>query len=172
MVFRRTVSSPGSNVGAAIDYDNKPWVISQTSTATQIDPMNYTTTQVATGAGPYTYSDMTGYQLRNASRAGIYRHTFAGCGMATTTWTNLNWKLEAPTGSQVAIRYRAAASVAELSSAMWQVVSGPPAVKINVPATPPANFLQVEISMTSIDNKITPILSELSAGFTCKLIIG
>ena len=115
---------------------------------------------------------MTGYQLRNASRAGIYRHIFPGCGTAVTTWTNLTWKIDAPTGSMVALRYRAAPTVAELTSAMWQSVSGTSPLKLSVPAMPPANFLQVEVSMSSIDNKITPILSELSAGFTCKVIIG
>jgi len=172
MVYRRTINSAGSNVGAAIDYDNRPWVISQTSIATKIDPMTYGTTAVNTGSGPYTYSDMTGYQLRNASRAGIFRHTFAGCGQAMTTWTTLSFTVDTPTGSKVAIRYRGAPTVGELSSAPWQVVTDKSPVKITLPPTPPANVLQVEVSMTSIDTRITPVLSSLSAAYVCKLVIG
>ena len=172
MVFRKTITSAGSNVGAAIDFDNKPWVISQTNVATKIDPTTYAMTTAVTGSGPYTYSDMTGYQLRNASRAGIFRHTFAGCGQATTTWTTLNFTIDAPTGSKVAIRYRGAPTVADLTSAPWVVVTEKSPVKINLPPTPPASFLQVEVSMTSIDTRITPILSGLSAAYTCKLVIG
>ena len=172
MVYRRTINSAGSNVGAAIDFDNKPWVISQTSIATKIDPTTYATTVVNTGSGPYTYSDMTGYQLRNASRAGIFRHTFAGCGQSVTTWTTLTFNLDTPTGSKAAIRYRGAPTVAELSSAPWQIVTEKSPAKINLPLMPAANFLQVEVSMTSIDTRITPVLSSLSAAYTCKLVIG
>ena len=74
-------------------------------------------TTAVTGNGPYTYSDMTGYQLRNASRAGIFRHTFAGCGQATTTWTTLSFNHRCTDGQQVAIRYRGAPTVADSSSA-------------------------------------------------------
>lgn len=172
MVYRRTINSAGSNVGAAIDFDNRPWVISQTSVATKIDPTTYGMTTVGTGNGPYTYSDMTGYQLRNASRAGIFRHTFAGCSQAMTTWTTLSFTVDTPMGSKVAIRYRGAPTVAELSSAPWQIVTEKSPVKISLPPTPPANFLQVEVSMTSIDTRNTPVLSSLSAAYTCKLVIG
>ena len=68
MVYKgKTANVSGNNVGAAIDFDNNPWVISQANSAAyRVNPADYSTQRVNVGVGPYTYSDMTGYQLRNA----------------------------------------------------------------------------------------------------------
>ena len=174
MVYKgKTPNLSSNNVGAAIDFDNTPWVISQAnSVAYKVNPTNYTTQQIKVGSGPYTYSDMTGYQLRNAGApAGIWRHTFLGCsGTAQTRWVNLDWKLDAPTGTQVVIRVRSARDKAALAAAPWtevgKVPSDKPPVSLNIPSVN-GTILQVEFGMKSADVKLTPILSGVSAGYSC-----
>ena len=156
----------GTTAGAAIDYDGKVWGVSD-GMAYKIDPLNnYAVTTWRPFAGTYTYSDMTGYQLRNASRAGVYRNIFGGCG-GRTTWKQLSWNVSAPPGTQVTIRYRGALTVADLMNAPWQGASGISPSPIMLPADVRAGFLEVEVVMQTADARITPMLSGLSATFTC-----
>jgi hypothetical protein len=168
------VSTGGVNAGAAIDADNNAWTIaySPANNAYKIDPATYKVVTVPGFSNPYTYSDMTGYQLRNASRAGTFRTTLTGCEMGVTTWSKLTYALTAPTGTQATIRYRAADSIANLSSAPWSSVTGASPVPLTLPAMPNPTYLQVEVNMSSLDPNLTPVLSSLSASYSCRLIIG
>jgi hypothetical protein len=52
-------------VGIAIDFEGSVWAVSQGGDAAlKIHPEDYTVETFGVGLGPYTYSDMTGYQLR------------------------------------------------------------------------------------------------------------
>ena len=56
---------PSPVVGVAVDYQGQIWVVSEGGNqAVRIDPETYRTEPFAVGLSPYTYSDMTGYQLR------------------------------------------------------------------------------------------------------------
>jgi len=56
---------PESVVGVAIDFQHNVWAVSQGGNmAVKINPTTYEFDQYPVGRGPYTYSDMTGYQLR------------------------------------------------------------------------------------------------------------
>ena len=170
MVLKKLLTSAngvfGTTAGAAIDYDGKVWGVSD-GMAYKIDPLNnYAVTTWRPFAGTYTYSDMTGYQLRNASRAGVYRNVFGGCG-GRTTWKQLSWNVSAPPGTQVTIRYRGALTVADLMTAPWQGASGISPSPIMLPPDTRAGFLEVEFVMQTADARYTPILSGLSATFTC-----
>lgn len=172
MVRVETVALPGAATvaGAAIDFDNNVWGIPYTGGAFKIEPMNgnkVTVTQP--GATTYTYSDMTGYQLRNASRNGTFRQNFTGCGEGTK-WTNLTYQATAPAGTRVSIRYRAAATAAELPNAPWATATGMSPVMLNIMGK--QNFLQVEVNMSTVDANTTPILSGLSAAYQCSNIVG
>jgi streptogramin lyase len=51
-------------VGVAIDFQGYVWAVSQGSNqAIKVDPDTYEVERFTIGSGPYTYSDMTGYQL-------------------------------------------------------------------------------------------------------------
>lgn len=190
MVFKKNVSVvgawPGTYAGIAIDFDNKPWVVSYAGTnshAIQVDPNNNystfvyntpTTTADGTLNNSYTYSDMSGYQLRNASRAGTFRNIFNGCTDGNTTWTNLTYNVTAPRGTKVSIRYRGASTVAGLTASPWTAATGtsPVPIMLTVPGGATPRYLQVEVTMTSVDANLTPVLSALSAGFTCSIANG
>ena len=172
MVYKgKTANVSGNNVGAAIDFDNNPWVISQANSAAyKVNPANYSTTKASVGSGPYTYSDMTGYQLRNAGApAGFWRHTFQGCmGAAQTRWLELAYMLQAPAGTQVTIRVRSANDKASLAAAPWVEMAKVPSdvTPIKLPGLNGA-LLQVEFAMKSSVRDVTPILSGVNAGFSC-----
>lgn len=53
-------------IGVAVDYEGYVWVVAQGSSQVfKFDPDTETYITMAVGMGPYTYSDMTGVQLRN-----------------------------------------------------------------------------------------------------------
>jgi hypothetical protein len=57
--------APADVIGVAIDYQHNVWAVSQGGNmAVKINPTTYEFEQFTIGRGPYTYSDMTGYQLR------------------------------------------------------------------------------------------------------------
>lgn len=172
MVYKgKTAQLSSGNVGAALDFDNNPWVISQsTNAAFKINPADYSSVKVTVGSGPYTYSDMTGYQLRNAGApSGVWRHTFQGCaGLGNTRWAELAYSLITPPGTHVTIRVRSGKDAAALQAAPWKEVA-------NIPSDVPpvklsgeqGTLLQVEFGMKSAVRDMTPILSGVSAGYSC-----
>ncbi|MCS6912623.1 MAG: hypothetical protein RMK29_20540 [Myxococcales bacterium] len=160
-------------VGAAIDLDGNPWVINmERNTAYRINPTGYAISPIATGNRPYTYSDMTGAQLRIAgSASGIYRHTFSGCG-PSTRWLSLDWGLTLPAGGSARIRLRSAASRAALQNASWvDVAQVPPDVTRPVPiqlaAGAAVEYLQVEVLLRSENLETSPALTGLTVQLRC-----
>jgi streptogramin lyase len=56
---------PEAVVGVAIDYHDYVWAVSQGGNAAlRMDPETHAVESFPVGTGPYTYSDMTGFQLR------------------------------------------------------------------------------------------------------------
>jgi hypothetical protein len=63
-VHEQTVG-PSAVVGVAVDFQGFIWAVSQGGNAAlRMDPTTYAVESFPVGLGPYTYSDMTGYQLR------------------------------------------------------------------------------------------------------------
>jgi streptogramin lyase len=57
-------AGPADVVGVAIDFQGYVWAVSQGGNAAlKIDPDTYAVESFPIGMGPFTYSDMTGYQL-------------------------------------------------------------------------------------------------------------
>jgi hypothetical protein len=55
---------PADVVGVAVDFQGYIWAVSQGGNeALKIDPLTYDVQECPVGRGPYTYSDMTGFQL-------------------------------------------------------------------------------------------------------------
>lgn len=154
--------------GIAIDYDNRPWTIPMHGgVAHRIDTTQkpggfYPHATVNVGTGNYTYSDMTGFQLVNAaSKAGLFRRTFVGCGPATQ-WTTLQVSLTAPASTVSEVSVRVAADQPSLANATWtKVATLPPDISPFTLNVPTGNVIQVEVTMQSKDLTITPVLSGL-----------
>ena len=134
-VVPATVGS--SPKGVAIDDDGKVWGINlNNDDATvvvpglAIDAFTVWTSVVPVLVQPYTYSDMTGQQLRIAtSLTGYYRHVIDACPGAPdgpTTWHEMTFDADVPDGTSLTIRVRTADTRGELMAQPWvRVVNVP-----------------------------------------------
>ncbi len=161
-------------VGMAIDFDTMVWAIDMNgSKANKIDPKTYTVGSVAVDSGPYTYSDMTGFQLRNAAAPfGKYRQTFKGCGEGTM-WKTLGFSAKTGPMTSITVRVRTGKDLTELGAAAWKIAAKLP------PDTAPIdlgkvlgdeakkNYIQVEFVLESESATTTPILSSISVNSYC-----
>ena len=123
------------NKGLAVDLAGKVWSVIQAEAgqALVIQPgatvADATVTATVSGFNsPYTYSDMTGSQLRLATdQLGYYQQTFDSCQPASdyigTTWKEVRWDAEVPDDASITIRVRAAFTAAELESAEWVTIA-------------------------------------------------
>lgn len=181
-----------SNKGMAIDFEGKIWSITQSPQAIVITPgptlmENVVETGVASSiASPYTYSDMTGLQLRLATNPrGYYRHVFEGCPDGSpTTWNEIRFDADTPAGTSVSFRVRTAATRDALDAAMWvQVGVAPPetspldiASALMDAGIDPERFLMIEIVLTaermSTTEIITPRVSTTDVTHICPPILG
>lgn len=161
-------------IGMAVDFDGMIWAISKDGNrAIRIHPTTDETNDVRVGRGPYAYSDMTGFQLRNAAgRLGSYRQTFTGCA-GEARWERLSWTAALTGATSLEVRARTADDAASLAAAPWVLVAkqppqGPPAdlvAPLGASATKP--LLQVEFRLRSSEASETPILSRIDAQRRC-----
>ncbi|HJL05085.1 MAG TPA: hypothetical protein RMH85_18935 [Polyangiaceae bacterium LLY-WYZ-15_(1-7)] len=123
--------------GVAIDADGKVWGINREhDDAVVITPGaglmdNTVEYDIATGlVSPYTYSDMTGLQLRLATNPrGYYRAIVEGCAEDAanpTEWGELRYEVETPAGTSVTFRVRTADTREALDAAEWVTVANIP----------------------------------------------
>jgi hypothetical protein len=189
MVYKRLVSPRGTGndkyyLGIGMDVNENAWVVSEgtgnlgvrggTGMVYHINPTDYTFVGVQTGQNPYTYSDMTGVQLRIAGTPfGIYRHTFkSDCAPLKTTWTEVTYDLDTPAGTTIEISSRGAGSQQALDSALFgpATVIPPAQPGAIVPAIAEGvdnAFLQLQFKMTTNAQDKTPLVRNLSAKYIC-----
>jgi hypothetical protein len=190
--FVKTTQVGTLGAGVAIDLDI--WGINQgSSSATHIkvDPMGNITAPVMTDVvplddnptlpdtqkpHPYTYSDFTGFGLRNFTNPhGQYLYRQMGCGNHNTEWLKVTWDADTPPGTAVTLRARAADDVMGLASA---TSTGPytqsPADLSMMPgplAPNPAGYLQVQFDLTTSDKATTPRLKSFSIIYECGILV-
>ena len=183
-----------NNKGMAVDSDGKVWSITRGSEAIVITPGAtidaYTVERgiAASIVGPYTYSDMTGLQLRLATNPrGHYRSVFEGCPedvMGATEWSELRWEVETPAGTSVQFRVKTADTRAALDTATWVNVSTVPsdvspadlATALAGAGVPIGRWMMVEAQLISDRNSprevITPRLLSVDVTFICPSSFG
>ncbi len=116
--------------GVAVDDDGKVWAINQANDdatvvvpGAAIDEFTVWTAVVPVLVQPYTYSDMTGQQLRIAtSLTGYYRHVVDACPGAPegpTSWRTMTFDADVPDGTSLTIRVRTADTRAALMAQPW-----------------------------------------------------
>jgi hypothetical protein len=178
LVLRPGVPTTGGCKGMAVDFQRNVWCISQSaSVAYKINPNTLAVTGTATGRNPYTYSDMTGFQLQNvAPPLGFYRPILKGCG-PQQEWLQLVW--DAVTDAQTYVRFRARTANAEvdLAAKPWVLIARQPTdaspadlkalLEAAAPGSSKAAYLQLEITLGSEVSGITPTLKSVSVRGTC-----
>ncbi len=183
--WHRMTSLRGWGVAIAADdrawvigrWDNKAWVV-EPGAALNSNTVNETARTLVT---PYTYSDMTGQQLRLAATPrGTYLATFEGCG-TNTRWENLVFDVDTPPNTTVGFRVRTAATRAGLSTASWYGVGVAPtaasplsvASVLDLAGVPHGAFAQLEIALGSsiLDPTmfVTPRVRSVQLEHTCSI---
>ena len=113
---------------------------------------------------PYTYSDATGFGLKNFTLPnGWHRTTVTGCAKTNTTWKSVLWTADEPAGTDVKMRLRSGNSK-PLSSA-WTAYSTNSPVSVGA-AISPAKFLEVEFYLSTNGNG-SPKLKNFVVNYTC-----
>ncbi|MEM1415571.1 MAG: hypothetical protein AAGH15_11750 [Myxococcota bacterium] len=138
----------------------------------------------------YTYSDMTGLQLRLATAPqGSWSHVFEGCDPATTEdgltrWSQLRFDADVPPGTQITFRFRTARNRARLEVANWVTAGRVPGVASPIELSmriarelelmrinEVGNFLEIEAVLestrASVSEVVTPRLRGVEVVYTC-----
>lgn len=174
-------------VGAAVDFDGDVWTVngsSNNASRLHIDPATNepaphpdtgnTVDVFPVGSAPYTYSDFTGFGLRNITRpSGDYTVVMEGCADGDQAhWTEVDFDATAPAGTEVQIWVRAGDDLATLGS---QPQYGPwtvPPANLQVPPgpVPDSRYLQVTLRLISEDRETSPIVHSYGVTWTCPSI--
>ena len=164
--------SGGSFVGMAVDFNKQIWAVNMgSSTAYRIDPTTLNYEPFKTGSSPYTYSDMTGFQLQNAAPPlGLYHKVFS-CGDGAN-WRLLSWEADTPAKTSVQFRIRVGNTREQLLTREFALAARQPAdaspkmlQEFLVQAFPNdvhAAFLEVEVALNAETSAATPVLKEFN----------
>jgi hypothetical protein len=184
-------TTANGTLGAGVAIDLDIWGINQsTSSATHfsVDPAGNVTPPTAsdqvtlddnptnpniTKPLPYTYSDFTGFGLRNFTNPhGTYDWTQTGCGPMRTHWLGVVWDAETTPGvTNVTMKARSADSMAQIPSALFTqpYPMSPADLTISPgPVSPnPSGFLDVEFILTTTDKSVSPKLKSFQIIWEC-----
>jgi len=156
-----TIPTCNVPIGVGVASDANIWVICQGSAeAIRYTPDGEELDTVTTGRGPYSYSDMTGFQLRNfTAPRGTWAVDF-DCGFAACTVDRVRYDAAIPSGTSVAVRARTRVD----ASAPWGEWS--PAFNVS-PAEvsgflAPGRFAQVEVTLATTSRSLSPVVSSVS----------
>ncbi|MBM4396197.1 MAG: hypothetical protein FJ087_10950 [Deltaproteobacteria bacterium] len=160
----------GCPVGVAVDADGFLWTVNQgSSNATKVDLSSGAPVGTyPVGPSPYTYSDMTGYALRNFTLIeGWYRHVLTSDLPGPVQWLSLWVLADVPEGAWIKARVRAADDGGAIEGAQWTPKIGP-----FPPAQWPADLapygvtgrvLEIELLLHSEVAKAGPIVKGFKA---------
>ncbi len=174
--FVGNVTLPGGNgpTGVAIDINGKVWVANANSdNAMRIDPdagpiggggfhvgAVDMVVDLEPGAGPYNYSDMTGFvELGSTAARGNWTVTHDSR-LAGTQWDKISWTSTEPTGTHLVIEARAADTLAALATQTYKPFpNGVSACGLAVNG----RFLEVRANFSrDLGVTNTPVLNDLS----------
>ncbi|MBK07790.1 MAG: hypothetical protein CL932_23855, partial [Deltaproteobacteria bacterium] len=115
----------------------------------------------AGASSPYTYSDMTGFQLQVivAPSKATWRVTYdAQC---KASFSKVNWNGSLPAGTKVTVRARSASTKAGLSSAAWKSYVN----KGQALGVASNRFIELEFLMETQDSRTSPTVTDATLTF-------
>ncbi|MFP2933588.1 hypothetical protein ACLESO_52295, partial [Pyxidicoccus sp. 3LG] len=170
-----TDSNSNTAIGVGMDADNNPWVNNNSGNVMRVDRESGAILRTARqSSGLYTYSDFTGYQLRNfTAPSGTYKQIFTGCG-SNTIWRTAVWDVVKPAGTDMAVYITASNRRDGLdnpANRKGPFVSQP--VDLVAAGVPKGNYLRIEFELRSTDRALanTPRLKSFDVSFECDIII-
>ena len=168
----------GGTTGAGVDFNGFIWGVASGGYTGRIDPNNPNDVRrVTVGSGPYTYSDFTGFGLRNftAPRGG-YKMIVEGCEKLDTDWMTLDAAATLPPETRIEFRVKVAGTRDELADPALHVygpwtaaAGGPNELPADLSALPPGRFIELELFLISTDRDATPVLRGIDVRFQCEI---
>lgn len=165
-----TDANTNGSIGVGLDGDGNPWVNNYSGNATRVD--NTTGAVIHTAQQPgglYTYSDFTGYQLRNfTAPQGTYKRDFEACS-TDNEWRTLTWDAVVPANTTLQVFVKAANTAAELdlpATARYGPFTTSP-TDLKAAGVPKTKFLRVEFVLRSADGRSTPVLRGFNLVWAC-----
>jgi len=179
-------------IGVGIDTGNNVWMVNHTGTAVQFRPdhdarvvrLGLNTRQVFDTANPrpspnglasglYTYSDFTGYQLRNYASQGHFTRYFEACPNITgrPVWYGLVWKGRVASEDAIRVEVRFGSSKATLGPGSF-----PPAESIQWEnaqwfsidfGAQLSNGMEVTFHLTAVEGQPPPVLEDFMVYSEC-----
>lgn len=165
-----TDANTSGSIGVGLDGDENPWVNNYGGNATKVDRTTGAITRTAQQPGGlYTYSDFTGYQLRNfTAPQGTYRRDFEACDR-DNEWRTLTWDATVPANTTLQVYVKAANTAAELdlpaTTRFGPFTSSP--TDLRAAGVPKTKFLRVEFVLRSADGQSTPVLKSFDLVWAC-----
>jgi streptogramin lyase len=156
--FVWTVATCDNPIGVGIASDGNIWVVCQgDNRAQRFTPDGTLLGTVTTGAGPYSYSDMTGFQLRNfTAPRGVWRATFE-CGYPVCGFDEVVFSALTPEGTAVSVRARSTADGATFSEWTPLATSSPADLR----SLPDGRAVELEFLLTTTRNEVTPVITDV-----------
>jgi streptogramin lyase len=151
-------------VGMAVDADGFVWAVAQgDATASKI---NAKTNQLAgkyptDGQGPYTYSDMTGFQFQSIARAATGFWTGIHGTQCPSRWKTISWQEILPPGTSVEVTARTAPTQAALATAQWSA----PLQNGAKPSVVDHPWIEVRATLRTFDAQVTPAVTEITVTY-------
>lgn len=163
-------SDTAGSIGVGLDGDGHPWVNNYSGNAARVDKNTGAVLRTAQQpAGLYTYSDFTGYQLRNfTAPQGTYRRDFEACS-EDNEWRTLSWDATVPANTTLQVFVKAANSAAQLdlpTTARYGPFTLSP-VNLVAAGVPKTRFLRVEFVLRSADGRSSPVLRSFNLVWAC-----
>lgn len=144
-------------IGVAVDSQGYIWVVNQgSSNAIKMDTSGTIIGKYPTGQGPYSYSDMTGYNLENlTTHEGTWNVVQDG-GVDGALVKKISWHQQLPAGTSISVKARAAASVVDLAGAAFVDVVNEGAID-NLAG----RYIELEVKLAT-DDLESPVLEDIS----------
>lgn len=164
-------------IGVGLDTDGNPWVNNRSGNAMRIHRDTGEILRTAQqGSGLYTYSDFTGYQLRNfTAPLGSFRQTFTApeCG-TETIWRYVVWDAVVPPRTSIQVFVTVSNNQADLTNPTLRkgpFTSSP--ADLRTAGVPKGRYLRVEFVLRSDDrqSQLTPKLKSFDVNYECEEIL-
>jgi streptogramin lyase len=160
--YKMPANFGGGAMGVSMDAGGKIWVTSVcTDTAARVNKDTGAVELVAPlyGTNPYTYSDWTGAMLKNVTtnngQIGTWTANFDGT-TTTSTWQQATFEAEKPAGTNVRVRFRAAAAIEAIEGSPWCVPDPTPPIDLTKCNFGAKRWLQVEMYLLTNDVNVQP----------------
>jgi len=170
----------GSNkfpVGIAVDSNGFVWAVNQTSaSASKVDPNSLQVVhEQPVGAGPYTYSDMTGATFfHSIAPEGFFEETYGGWDGVRVAWKSISIDYFAPEGTYIDVQARVGDSDEELAAAPWTEMLGPfppntfPVSLKEALGNKKAKQLQVRVWLYTNNEEVKPFVKNIEIEYTAE----